>query len=294
MELREVVRKLRRFEIMIRKAVDGHMQGNFRSLFKGAGLEFDDVRGYQYGDDIRHIDWNVSSKGHGTFVKTFREDREQTVFFLLDVSASLAIGPSASQKLDLAREVCGILALSAAKEGSQAGLYCFTERKEKYLPLAKGLPGAYRIISTLIGMKTEGLRTGLNQAIYFALNILKRRSVVFLISDFIEQANYEHTLGALARRHDLVIIHLYDGREADFPKVGIIPVEDRELGRRVWVNASSPNFSRRLAEGLKANRERLQLFCKRAQVHMVSLETGNDYVPELIRLFKVRNYGKAS
>src|SRR5687767_3446516 len=136
--MKELIKKLRQYEIRIRKAINSQMKGDFHSIFKGSGLEFDDVRPYQYGDDIRTIDWNVSAKGHGTFVKTFKEDKEQTVFFILDVSASEEIGNMGKTKADIGKEICGVLALSAAKESTHAGLICFSDRKEKYLKPLKG------------------------------------------------------------------------------------------------------------------------------------------------------------
>src|SRR3954464_15703243 len=152
------------------------MQGDYHSVFKGSGLEFDDVRPYQYGDDIRTIDWNVSAKGHGTFVKTFREEKEQTIFFMLDVSASEDIGSPGKTKADIGKEVCGVLALSAARESSHVGLICFSDIKEKYFKPTKGHSQAYEIINAMATLKPRSLKTNLNKAISFALNTIKRRS----------------------------------------------------------------------------------------------------------------------
>ena len=148
------------------------MQGDFRSIFKGSGLEFDDVRPYQYGDDIRTIDWNVSAKGHGTFVKTFREEKEQTVFFILDVSASGDIGNPGRTKADVAKEICGVLALSSVKESSHVGMICFSDVKERYVKPGKGHSQAYEIIAALATLRPVSLKTSLKNALYFALNII--------------------------------------------------------------------------------------------------------------------------
>lgn len=286
--MKEFLQKLRRFEIRIRKAVNTRLEGNFSSVFKGSGLEFDDIRDYQYGDDIRYIDWNVSAKGHGVFVKTFREEKEQTIFFMLDVSASQQIGRVGASKLDLAKEVCGVLTLSAIKEGSQVGLYCFSDQKEKYIKPGKGLKVAYLIVSALYRLAPVSRGTALNQSVLQVLNILKRRSVVILISDFIDQ-HWEHTLQALARLHDLVVIQVYDSREKQFPKLGIIPLFDAEQGRTVWMNTSFGQFSRSYAEQFARIRENLEAFCRKNQVDYLALDTQADFVPELVRLFKVRN-----
>ncbi len=286
--MREILKKLRRYEIQIRKAINSHMQGDFRSIFKGSGLEFDDVRPYQYGDDIRTIDWNVSAKGHGTFVKTFREEKEQTVFFILDVSASEDIGSPGRTKADVAKEICGVLALSSVKESSHVGLICFSDIKEKYVKPSKGHSQAYEIISALSSLKPQSLKTNLSKAVSFALNIIKRRSVVILISDFIDE-NYFHNLKSLARRHDLVMIQISDKRETRLPRLGIIPVIDKESKRTLWINTSFGDFREKIVKRYDARKSQLEDFSRKHQVNFVSIDTSEDYVPKLLRLFKLRN-----
>ncbi|HTH56385.1 MAG TPA: DUF58 domain-containing protein [Cyclobacteriaceae bacterium] len=286
--MKELLKKLRRYEIQIRKAVNSQMQGDYRSLFKGTGLEFDDVRPYQYGDDIRTIDWNVSAKGHGTFVKTFREEKEQTIFFILDVSASQEIGTPGKTKVDIAKEVCGVLALSGAKESSQLGLICFSDEREKAVKPKKGLVQAYEIIHHIIRLKPVSLKTNLNKAIAFAQNFIKRRSVIIMISDFIDE-NYFPGLKSLARKHDLVIIRISDKRETQLPKLGIIPVLDKETQRTIWVNTSFGGFREKIAAHNSTRQEELADFSKKHQINFLSIDTDEDYVPKLLRLFKVRN-----
>lgn len=264
------------------------MQGDFRSIFKGSGLEFDDVRPYQYGDDIRTIDWNVSAKGHGTFVKTFREEKEQTVFFILDVSASEDIGNPGRTKADVAKEICGVLALSSVKESSHVGLICFSDIKEKYLKPTKGHSQAYEIVSTLAKLKPRSLKTNLNKAISFTLNIIKRRSVVILISDFIDEG-YFNNLKSLARRHDLVVIQVSDKRETRLPKLGIIPVIDKESRRTMWINTSFGDFREKIVKRYEARRNELEAFSRKHEINFVTIDTEEDYVPKLLKLFKVRN-----
>jgi len=251
-------------------------------------LEFDDVRPYQYGDDIRTIDWNVSAKGHGTFVKTFREEKEQTVFFILDVSASEDIGSPGSTKADIGKEICGVLALSASKESGHVGLICFSDQKEKYIKPTKGHQQAYEIIATLARLKPQSEKTDLTKALAFTLNAIRRRSVVILISDFIDEG-YEHNLKALARRHDLVVIHISDKRETRLPKLGIIPVIDKESHRTLWVNTSFGDFRKKISTRLAERRAELDSFSRKHQINFISLDTDEDYVPKLLRLFKVRN-----
>lgn len=286
--MKDLLKKLRKYEIQIRKAINSQMQGDFHSIFKGSGLEFDDVRPYQYGDDIRTIDWNVSAKGHGTFVKTFREEKEQTVFFILDVSASENIGNPGRTKADIGKEICGVLALSASKESSHVGLICYSDIKEKYLKPLKGNLQAYEIINTLVNLKPQSLKTDLSKAIAFSLNVIKRRSVVILISDFIDNG-YFHNLKALARRHDLVMIHVSDKRETRLPKLGIIPIIDKESRRTLWINTSFGDFREKISERLLSRKAELEKFSRKHQINFISLDTDEDYVPKLLRLFKIRN-----
>lgn len=287
--LKDILKKLRKYEIQIRKAINSQMQGDFHSIFKGSGLEFDDVRPYQYGDDIRTIDWNVSAKGHGTFVKTFREEKEQTVFFILDVSASEDIGSKGRTKGDVGKEICGVLALSAAKESSHVGLICYSDIKEKYLKPLKGPLQAYEIISTLAKLKPKSLKTNLSKAISFTLNTIKRRSVIILISDFIDEPSYFHNLKSLARRHDLVVIQISDKRETRLPKLGIIPVLDKETKRTLWINTSFGDFREKITKRFRERKTTLEQFSRKHQINFLSLDTDEDYVPQLLRLFKVRN-----
>lgn len=286
--MRDLLKKLRKYEIQIRKAINSHMQGDFHSVFKGSGLEFDDVRPYQYGDDIRTIHWNVTAKGHGTFVKTYREEKEQTVFFILDVSASEDIGSAGRTKADIGREICGVLALSAVKESSHVGLICFSDIKEKYYKPLKGHGQAYEIIKAMATLKPKSLKTDLSKALSFALNVVKRRSVIILISDFIDEG-YSKNLKALARKHDLVVIQISDKRETRLPGLGIIPVLDKETQKTLWINTSFGDFRKKISTRHEERRAELEKFSRKHEINFISLDTDDDYVPKLLKLFKVRN-----
>jgi uncharacterized protein (DUF58 family) len=291
--MKELVKKLRKYEIQIRKVVDSQRQGDFHSIFKGSGLEFDDVRDYQYGDEIRTIDWNVTAKGHGTFVKTFKEEKEQTVFFVLDVSGSQEIGSPGHQKMDIGKEICGVLSLAAIKEHSQVGLLCFSNQKEVYIRPSKGSRQAYAIISSLYHLKPESGKTDINKAIVFTLNTIKRKSVVIFISDFIDK-NYANNLKALAKKHDLVIIQIGDKRESELPKLGIVPDYEKESKTTTWVNTSSHFFRSNLQDTYLQNTENLIRFCRKNQANYLYIDTQEDFVPKLIRLFKIRNKTRKS
>ncbi|MTI32709.1 DUF58 domain-containing protein [Xanthovirga aplysinae] len=289
--MKELIKKLRNYEIRIRKAINSHRHGNFRSVFKGSGLEFDDVRSYQYGDDVRSIDWKVTAKGHGTFVKTYKEEREQSIYFILDVSASQEIGAPNKQKIDVGREICGVLALSALKESSQVGVIGFSDQLEMYLRSGKGHRHAAYLLKNLFELKSKSKKTSIRRSIQTALKLIKKRSVVFLISDFIDK-DYEQPLKALIRKHDVVIIHLSDRRETQLPKLGIIPVLDKESGKTLWVNTSSEAYQKQYGQMYMQNSIALDQFCRSLQANYVDIDTEEDYVPKLIKLFKIRNKSK--
>ncbi len=286
--MKELLKKLRKYEIQIRKAINSQMQGDFHSIFKGTGLEFDDVRPYQYGDDIRTIDWNVSAKGHGTFVKTFREEKEQTIYFILDVSASQYIGTPGQTKFDIAKEICGVLALSGTKESSQVGLICYSDEREKFIKPKKGMAQAYEIISNLTKLEPKSTKTNLNKAITFALNSIKRRSVIVMISDFIDEG-YQHHLKSLAKKHDLVLIQVSDKRETQLPKLGIIPILDKESKKTMWVNSSFGDFRDKMINHHFERQQEIVNFSKKHQINFLSVSTDENFVPKLLKLFKVRN-----
>jgi uncharacterized protein (DUF58 family) len=286
--MRDLLKKLRNYEIQIRKAINSQMQGDFHSIFKGTGLEFDDVRPYQYGDDIRTIHWTVTAKGHGTFVKTFKEQKEQTIFFIIDVSASQEIGTPGKTKSDIGREICGVLAISGAKEQSHVGLIAYSDEREIYLKPTKGMSQAYQIVTQLVRLKPKSKKTSLTKAMSFALNTIKRRSVVIVISDFIDEG-YLTNFKSLARRHDVVAIQLHDNRETNLPSLGIIPVLDKESNKTIWVNTSFGNFRKEISETHGDREKEIWNFCRKHQINYISINTQEDYVPRLLKLFKVRN-----
>lgn len=286
--MNQLLKKLRRYEIMIRKVVNNQLQGDYQSIFKGAGLEFDDLRPYQYGDDFRTIEWKVSAKGHGTFVKTFREDKDQSVYFLLDISGSQDIGDEGKKKIDIGKEVAGVLTLAAVFEGSQVGLISFSDQKEKIILPGKGPKQGIKIIQGIFGHKNISLKTNLKEMFNFALNLIKKRSIVIVISDFIDQG-YERPFKALAQKHDLIAIQITDPRESALPTLGIIPVYDKEQGRTTWVNTAFGSFSKKILESFSSEREHLKEICKKNQINYLEISTKNDIVMPLIELFKHRN-----
>jgi len=285
--MKELLKKLQKYEIRIRKAINDQMQGDFHSVFKGTGLEFDDVRSYQYGDDVRAIDWNVSAKGHGVFVKTYKEEKEQSVFLILDVSASQSIGTNGLQKIDVGKEICGVLALSAARQTSQIGMVCISDQKEKYIRPGRGTNHAYNIIKELLDLNTVSARTDLAAGIKMALGMIKRRSLILLLSDFIDQ-DYEREMSMLAQKHDLIVVQLVDKRETAFPPMGIIPLLDKETGKTIWVNTSSEEFQANYLATYSLNQEKIAKICRKFKANFLTIYTDEDYVPQLVNLFRLR------
>ncbi|MFO7824875.1 MAG: DUF58 domain-containing protein [Cyclobacterium sp.] len=286
--MNQLIKKLRRYEITMRKVANSHLQGDHQSIFKGAGLEFDDLRPYQYGDDIRTIEWKVSAKGHGTFVKTFKEDKDQAVYFLLDISGSQDIGSKDRKKIDLGREIAGVLTLAGIHEGSQVGLVSYSDEKEKIILPGKGSRQAVKIIKGIFNHKNKSLGTDLYGMFTFCLNLIKKRSVIIVISDFIDE-NYEKPLKALANKHDLVVLQMTDPIESALPSLGIIPVFDKEGGKTTWVNTAFGGFSRKISTSFSSDRVKLKDFCKKNQINYLKIDTQQDIVLPLMELFKLRN-----
>ncbi|OYX23577.1 MAG: DUF58 domain-containing protein [Algoriphagus sp. 32-45-6] len=280
--------KLRKYEIMIRKVANNHLQGEYQSLFKGSGLEFDDLRPYQYGDDIRTIEWKVSAKGHGTFVKTFREDKDQSVYFLLDISGSQDIGQQGNKKIDQGKLIAGVLTLAAVYEGSQIGLISYSDQQEKLILPAKGSKQGIKIIRGIFDHQNKSLKTDLNGMFSFALNLIKKRSIIIVISDFID-SEYERSFRALADRHDVVAIQLTDPRESALPALGTISIYDKEKGKTTWVNTAFGSFSKKISNTFTTERENLKDICRKNQINYLAIDSREDIVAPLIDLFKYRN-----
>ena len=215
------------------------------------------------------------------------------MFFILDVSASQEIGAEGSQKIDIGKEICALLAMSAIKEGSQSGLICFSDEKEKYIKPGKGIKQSYQIVSNIFNLVPSSIGTNLSMAFRYTLNLLKRKSIIVVVSDFIDE-DYQHDMKAIAKLHDLVVIHISDIRETTFPKLGIIPLEDKETNKTLWMNTSSPGFRKMIDRTYKSNQDELKKFCMKNGANYLHVRTDEDYVSKLIRLFKVRNKSRKS
>ena len=285
--MRELVKKLRKYEIQIRKAINSQMQGDFYSVFKGTGIEFEDIRLYQYGDDIRSIDWNVTARFNHPFVKVFEEERELTVMLLIDVSASGDFGTQEQLKRSLITEIAAVLSFSAIENNDKIGVIMFSDRIEKFIPPKKGRKHILRIIRELLDFKPQSNGTDISESLRFLTNAIKKRCTAFLISDFRDKG-YARSLQVANNKHDLAALHIFDQRETTLPPVGLIRVLDAETGKERWIDTSRRRVRESYAMKWESHVEMMKEIFTRAGVDHVSLQTGADYVKPLMRLFKKR------
>jgi uncharacterized protein (DUF58 family) len=284
---REVIRKIRRIEIRTRRLVNESLAGEYHSVFRGRGMEFSEVREYQSGDDIRTIDWNVTSRMGHPYVKKFVEERELTVALLVDASASRDFGSVNRLKGDLAAEVSALLAFSAIKNNDRVGLLQFTDRIEKHVPPKKGRTHVLRVIRELLYSVPESSGTDIAGALEHAMRVFRRRSVMFLISDFIA-SGYEKVMRRAARRHDLVAIVIGDPREESLPRVGLLEVEDPETGETMVIDTSDARLVKTFRERALARRQERKRFFSSSGIDSVDLSTGRPYDVPLVRFFEAR------
>lgn len=291
MDIKSFIKKANQIEIKVRSAINSKMHGNFNSIFKGSGLEFKDLRQYQYGDDIRHIDWNTSAKGHGTFIKLYAEEKEQSIHFLIDSSASQSIGGMQQNKLDTAKEIAAVLTISAIQEGSNIGLCFYSDKKELLIPPQGGNKNLFKILKEIATFEPGNHPTNLNDGLKYLLNLVKKKSLIILISDFLDE-NFEDILIATKKKHDLILIQILDKKESKFPNIGLIPIMDVERNELQWVNTNSKKFKNWLKEEIELKKVKLQNLCKKLEINYLEIENGEDIIKPLIQLFNTRNkYG---
>ena len=283
----EILKKVRRIEIRTNRLVNESLAGEYHSVFKGRGMEFSEVREYQFGDDIRNIDWNVTSRMGHPYVKKHVEERELTVMLLVDFSASGEFGTRRQFKREIAAEICALLAFSAIKNSDRVGLVAFSDRIEKFLSPRKGKDHVLRVIREVLYFRPEGRATDLGLALQFMYRTVTKRSVVFVISDFLAEG-YEQPLRVAARKHDVIAVTITDPREEDLPPIGLLDLEDAETGERVLVDASDRRTRERFriwAAGRRAARE--TLFRANA-IDNLELFTDRSYDAPLVRFFHKR------
>lgn len=284
---REILKQVRRIEIRTRGLVNEVFSGEYHSVFKGRGMSFAEVREYQYGDDIRNIDWNVTARSGTPFVKVYEEERELTVMLVVDVSASGEFGTRERLKGELAVEICGLLAFSAIKNNDKVGLIIFSDRVEKFVAPRKGRRHVLRVLRELLYHEPEGRGTDLRQALEYLTHVQRKRAVAFVVSDF-QDAGFEKALSVAGRRHDVIAIRIGDEREAELPDLGYLELEDPESGEIAVVNTSDPDFRERFAERTRRQRSELDRALRRSKVDVVDVVTGRPYVRPLMRFFEER------
>lgn len=283
----ELLKKVRRVEIYTSHLVDDMLGGQYHSAFKGRGMEFEEVRPYTIGDDVRTIDWNVTARHNQPFVKLFREERELTVVLLVDLSASQGFGSGEQLKHELVAEVGATLAFSAIKNNDKVGLVGFTDEVEKVVPARKGPRHVLRVIRELLGCEPKGVKTSISRALEHLSRVQKRRAVVFLISDFLD-SGYEKSLRVARRRHDVVPIVVSDPREDELPNVGLIELRDEETGEQILVDTSSSRHRRKYSELVaQRNKTRDDLF-RKMNMEAIYLRTGEDFIDPLRAFFRKR------
>ncbi len=284
---KKLAKKIRLIEIQTSKAVNDVLAGEYHSVFKGRGMEFDEVREYAPGDEIRTIDWNVTARTGRPFVKRYVEERELTVWLMVDLSASGSFGSRAQLKNEVAVELCALLAFSAIKNNDKVGLVVFTDHIELFVAPNKGRSHVLRLIRDLLNFTPQSRGTDIAQALDYLGRVTHKKGVVFLVSDFIAP-NYQKPLRIVGRRHDLIAVSVADPREAALPNVGLIELEDAETGNRVLVDTSSKRVRSQYAESAARRRNDLRELFRSLSVDQVEVETGEDYVRDLMLLFRRR------
>jgi len=284
----ELIKKIRQIQIYTSRMVDASFAGQYESVFKGRGMQFDEVREYTPGDDIRTIDWNVSARTGRTHIKRFVEEREMTVIFAVDLSASGDFGTVNKSKNELAAEFCAVLAFAAAKNNDKVGLLIFTDQIELYIPPKKGSSHVLRLIRELLYFKMPKRRTNIPMAMDYLARVVRKKATIFLVSDFIE-TDFKKPMSLLNKRHDVVAVSVRDRAEAEMPNVGIIEFQDAETGEIMVVDTSSRRF-REQYSGKSARRfEELKEMLRSIKVDCISISTDKPYVQDVVRFFHMRH-----
>ncbi len=289
METSEIIKKVRKIEIKTRGLSSNIFAGQYHSAFKGRGMAFSEVREYQFGDDVRDIDWNVTARFHRPYIKVFEEEREMTVMLLIDVSGSLGFGTQKQMKRDMVTEIAATLAFSAIQNNDKIGVVFFSDKIEKYIPPKKGRKHILYIIREMLDFKPESTRTDVKQAIEFLSSVQKRRTTAFILSDFYVRQDFQHSLQIANRKHDVVAIQVYDQRAKELPDVGLMKVVDAETGYEQYVDTSSQKLRQAYHKYWMTKQAQLQETFNKSNVDNVSIGTHEDFVKALLLLFKKRN-----
>ena len=289
METSEIIKKVRKIEIKTRGLSSNIFAGQYHSAFKGRGMAFSEVREYQFGDDVRDIDWNVTARFHRPYVKVFEEERELTVMLLIDVSGSLDFGTQKQMKRDMVTEIAATIAFSAIQNNDKIGVIFFSDKIEKYIPPKKGRKHILYIIREMLDFEPESKRTDVKQAVEFLSSVQKRRTTAFILSDFYVRNDFQQSLQIASRKHDVVAIQVYDIRARELPDVGLMKVVDAETGFEQYVDTSSKALRVAYNRYWTGRQNQLQETFNKSSVDNVSIATNEDFVKALLMLFKQRS-----
>ncbi len=289
METSELLKRVRKIEIKTRGLSSNIFAGEYHSAFKGRGMTFSEVREYQYGDDIRNIDWNVTARHNKPYVKVFEEERELTVMLMIDVSASRNFGTVSKLKKNQITEIAAVLAFSAIQNNDKIGVIFFSDKVEKFIPPKKGKTHILHIIRELIDFYPEDKHTNIEQALQYVTNSIKKRCTCFLISDFIDEHDFSHALAIANRKHDVVALRVYDPRENVLPPVGMMFLTDAETGEQMWVDTFDKRVRDEYSRYMSVWEKELKNVFKRSGVDVADIRSDEDYVMALISLFKRRS-----
>jgi uncharacterized protein (DUF58 family) len=284
---KELARKIRFIQIYTTKVVNDVLAGEYESVFKGRGMEFDEVREYQVGDDVRSIDWNVTARAGKPFIKIFREERELTVIFIVDLSASGSFGSVSQTKNELAAEICALLAFAAIKNNDKVGLIVFTDHVEMFIPPGKGARHVLRVIREILSFHPRRSMTDIAKALDYLGRVQSRRAVVFLISDF-QALGFEKTLRVLGRKHDLIAISVSDPRESSMPDVGLLELEDAETGEMITIDTHSREVLRQYETLASKRATEIGGMLRSIGIDQIRIETGKAYIRDLMAFFRNR------
>lgn len=288
MEASDILKRIRKIEITTKNMVSEMFSGEYHSLFKGQGLEFSEVREYQIGDSFRQIDWNVTAKMRHPYIKKFEETRELNVMFLVDVSASTIFGTKNNLKSEYITEITAVLSFSALSNNDKVGLMLFTDEVEKYLPPRKGSKYALRMIRDILYFEPKHTQTDIAKAMEYIYRLTKKKSIIFVISDFSDDKDYWSPFKLLAKKHDVIAIRITDKAENELPKAGLIYFSDPETGKRIAVNSNSKKLQREYRNLILKEEEELKEKFKRNRIDFIDLKTDQNYVKELLKFFKLR------
>ena len=285
-EAKEILKQVRRIEIVTKHLVDGLIAGDYHSIFKGQGIEFSEIRDYRPGDDIRAIDWKVTARFDRPFVKEFIEERDLNVYFVFDYSGSNYFGDLV-EKRRKAIELTATLMFSAMRNNDNVGLFIFTEDIEKFIPARKGRRHVLKLISSLVSHQPQSRKTNIEKSLFYISNIIKKRSIIFILSDFYNQ-DFAKPLKILKRRHDVIAVKVSDPREAEIPDVGLIQLEDEETGEQLLVDTSDQSFRENYAKVVNEEEKRLDHLFNKNRIDVINISTDKSYELPLKRFFKIR------